>query len=306
MREIEIFSIIVGYMYLFISIFIGVVKLAFIFLKKQILPNALVYYLLKILSGTAGLAYGLTFLDKISYYLVTPFLAVLSLDFIILGVVSVLNLKQYFNRLQQIHPQLIENSKSNNFNTPKRRKLRNKKLKRSKSDNNLQEHNKSQLRSIKSTGDIKKMEQDYMTTYISSILAEYNYSNRYITNSSIQLIENNSRTTSPIKPQQKNKIAKKPKRGKKGKKKKKDKNKKTKDFIEDETEEIGEEIFEEVEEDESEDEEDESDDEEEESDEEEDESDDEEDESEDDDDDEDDEDGIMDYVGDYIEGILDG
>ena len=297
MREIEIFSIIVGYMYLFISIFIGVVKLAFIFLKKQILPNALVYYLLKILSGTAGLAYGLTFLDKISYYLVTPFLAVLSLDFIILGVVSVLNLKQYFNRLQQIHPQLIENSKSNNFNTPKRRKLRNKKLKRSKSDNNLQEQGENKLRSVKSTGDIKKMEQDYMTTYISSILAEYNYSNRYITNSSIQLIENNSRTTSPIKPQQKNKIAKKPKRGKKGKKKKKDKN--TKDFIEDETEEIGEEIFEEVEEEESDEEDDESD-------EEDDESDEEEDESEDEDDDEDDEDGIMEYVGDYIEGILDG
>ena len=295
MREIEIFSIIVGYMYLFISIFIGVVKLAFIFLKKQILPNALVYYLLKILSGTAGLAYGLTFLDKISYYLVTPFLAVLSLDFIILGVVSVLNLKQYFNRLQQIHPQLIENSKSNNFNTPKRRKLRNKKLKRSKSDNNLQKQGENKLRSVKSTGDIKKMEQDYMTTYISSILAEYNYSNRYITNSSIQLIENTSRTTSPIKPQQKNKIAKKPKRGKKGKKK--DKN--TKDLIEDEVEEIGEDIFEEVEEEESDEEDDESD-------EEDDESDEEEDESEDEDDDEDDEDGIMEYVGDYIEGILDG
>ena len=83
MRVIEIISIVIGYMYLFISIFISVVKLAFIFLKKKILPNALVYYLLKILSGTAGLAYGLTFLDKLSYYLVTPFLAVLSLDFII-------------------------------------------------------------------------------------------------------------------------------------------------------------------------------------------------------------------------------
>ena len=104
MTPIEIVTVILGYIYLFTSIFVNVIKVTYIFLKKQILPNVLLYYLLKVLSGVLGILYGLTFLDKVSYYMITPFLAVISLDLLVLGVVCVLTLKQHLNKLIKVHP----------------------------------------------------------------------------------------------------------------------------------------------------------------------------------------------------------
>ena len=184
MNVSEILTIIIGYIYLFLSIGINIVKVVYFFIKKEILPNLLLYYVLKVLSGFAGLFYGLTFLDKVGYYLVTPFLAVVLLDFIVLGIICVLNLKQYINNLHKIQPENLVNASESKLNKINkiRSKLTSKITKnkpnrpRSKSMSNLLLYEKPNiLRQTKSVNSITEIEQHFMSNYIKQILAEYTF-----------------------------------------------------------------------------------------------------------------------------------
>jgi len=183
----EILTIIIGYIYLFLSIGINIIKVVYIFIKKKVLPNLLLYYVLKVLSGCAGLLYGLTFLDKVGYYLVTPFLAVVLLDFIVLGIICVLNLKQYINNLHKIHPEgSINNVKPKLKKSKKRfkKKIKNitikkpNKMRRIKSSSNLKPYKRNNtIRQIKSENSLEELEQTFMSNYIKHILAGYTFNN---------------------------------------------------------------------------------------------------------------------------------
>ena len=181
MTPIEIVSVVMGYIYFFISIFISVIKLVYIFLKNKIMPNLILYYLLKTLSGFSGILYGLTFLDKLSYYLITPFISVFLLDFIVLGVVCVVRFRDHINQLKKVHP--ISNAfrvlKSDSNRARKRSKsepnlstIKDKKpLRRRSSESNLLIiKDKKPLRRTRSDKDLKILEEDYMVHYIANSL----------------------------------------------------------------------------------------------------------------------------------------
>ena len=179
----EILTIIIGYIYLFLSIGINIIKVVYIFIKKKVLPNLLLYYVLKVLSGCAGLLYGLTFLDKVGYYLVTPFLAVVLLDFIVLGIICVLNLKQYINNLHKIHPEGSINNVKPKLKKSKK-KIKNitikkpNKMRRIKSSSNLKPYKRNNtIRQIKSENSMEELEQTFMSNYIKHILAGYTFNN---------------------------------------------------------------------------------------------------------------------------------
>lgn len=287
MDTVEILTIIVGYIYLFISIFINIIKVVYIFIKKKILPNLLLYYILKVVSGTAGILYGLTFLDKMPYYLVTPFLAVVSLDFIVLGIICVLNVKQYVNNLKKIYPEISNSAKQKfkNLKKPKRSILN-----KGKSMSDLRRNtkpSKPKLKRIKSETNIRELEETFMANYIQCILAEYKFGTKQ-----------KEICNSPMKQRKEVNKGKKKQMGKKKKTQKKKKKESVKDSINEYLIEEGENIWEE-EEDYIEDLEDDEDIDVEEDDEE---DDDEDDDDDDDDDEDDDGGGILDYIAGILEG----
>jgi len=305
----EILTVVVGYIYLFLSIGINIVKVVYIFIKKKILPNLLLYYVLKVLSGCAGILYGLTFLDKVAYYLVSPFLAVLLLDFIVLGIICVLNLKQYINNLHRIHP---ETARKTQHKLQKIKKLKKKSNNLSKipvvprpriqSMSNIPADKKTVLRKNKSKNSLKDLEETFMSNYIKHVLQDFTFSTMQ---PHVKRIGNNDNQEYIVeaepKKERKNKNPKKKQKTKKNKRRKtKTKTKKkdnVKDYLADEVEGIGEDIVEEESdylEDLEDDEDIEIDDDED--------MDDDEDEDEDEEDDEESGGGFLDYIGGLLEG----
>ena len=228
MTPIEIVSVVMGYIYFFISIFISVIKLVYIFLKNKIMPNLILYYLLKTLSGFSGILYGLTFLDKLSYYLITPFISVFLLDFIVLGVVCVVRFRDHINQLKKVHP--ISNAFSvlkSDSNRPRKRSksepnlltIKDKKTlrRRSSEPNFLIIKDKKPLRRTRCDKDLKILEEDYMVHYIANSIGRREINHIKITTKD-EILEEVPKKNNKSKKLKKSKTHKKSKKKKKKKK----------------------------------------------------------------------------------------
>ena len=103
----NILLIIAGYIYLFVAIVVTVLRISIICVNTTIMPELLIYYCLKVFTGLMGILYGLVFITRLEYYLITPFIAVFMLDFITLAVIGILQLKSKLTILKKrnkIHP----------------------------------------------------------------------------------------------------------------------------------------------------------------------------------------------------------
>ena len=103
MDIITILTIIIGYVYLIISILVAIVKISYTCVKQSIMPKLILYYLIKSTNSFIGITYGMLFLNKVEYFLIAPFIGVFLIELFTLLIIGGL----------QLHNSLLETKLKN-------------------------------------------------------------------------------------------------------------------------------------------------------------------------------------------------